>query len=127
MTARKADGRFKQGVSGNTKGRPKSTRKELRTLADFDRVTLKVANQTMLVKTAQGKEETISRFEANLRALANGSAENRLGCKNFIQFTREAAAEETARLKRQAIREEYDSQTALGRRPAYMRPVDEEF
>jgi len=127
MTARKADGRFESGVSGNTKGRPKSTRKELRTLADFDRVTLKVANQTMVVKTARGKEEIISRFEANLRALANGSAENRLGSKNYIQITREAAAAETARRRRQAMREEYDRLTASGRQPTFMRPVEEDF
>lgn len=88
-TERDGRGRFPKGMSGNRRGRPRSTPRRIETLADIDEMIMRVMNMPTTIRSSDG-EKSVSLLEANVLRLATGNADNRLAAINSINLMRQA-------------------------------------
>lgn len=85
-------GKWPAGQSGNVKGRPKKKEpKHLSSPADLHDIVMSVANRQTTV-TIEGRQETVSVYEANTIGMATGSGPARLARKAFVDLVHSAAA-----------------------------------
>lgn len=78
--------------SPKRRGRPRKSEEKLPSLEDLHRMTLRVAQRKIPVKTPDGRTATATIFEANVLNLASGSPKNRLASKSFVELANQAAS-----------------------------------
>ena len=81
---RRADGTFARGVSGNPNGRPRKRQPRHRMPSDVYDAFLRVAEQLVTIKTAEGTEQ-ISNLEMAARATFRDAGKGKLGAQKLVQ------------------------------------------
>ena len=94
MAARKKNGQFEKGSSGNEYGRPKAAKPNHRIPAKNRDAILKIAEREIEI-TIGGKKEKMTLFEANVLRLAfDGALGGRVSARQFAAMVEDTAKED---------------------------------
>ncbi len=99
--------RFKKGVSGNPKGRPRGS---LNVATVFTK-----ALREKVVINEHGKRKTVTKLEAALKQLVNKAASgDRHSCQQLLDLARDAEARQDAASPRDSVLNEADQEVLEG-------------
>lgn len=94
MAARKKNGQFEKGSSGNEYGRPKAAKPNHRIPAKNRDAILRIAEREIEI-TLGGKKEKMTLFEANVLRLAlDGAHGGRVSARQFAAMVEDTAKED---------------------------------
>jgi hypothetical protein len=111
--ARRNNGQFAKGQSGNTAGARTRKREQLMTAEDFHRTVLRVAASKTQLKV-EGQLRTVTLVEVNVWGLASGKAANRLAAKDMLDLTRNSAYFMDALARREDLQDREQRRKELG-------------